>query len=147
MSYLRNIILCETIIIDVHSRPTLVGVYSGDLIVGDLPTRLRLSLYSEFIPSKVGQHKIQLKITMGGKEFANLNIEADANKVGLPANVISPPMEIGIDKDIDLEISASIDGEDAGVILSKQIFKGDVSPAIVSRQPASQSPSAAPETT
>ena len=70
--------------------------------------------------------EIMLEVMLGKKALAKIQIKIGKQKLGAPNTISIPMFEIGIDKDLTLEIFATSEGYKKTKILSKRIFKGEM---------------------
>lgn len=146
----KNCLICESLIQDTYNRYTLVGVFTNDVIVSELPARIRLALYGEFSPTSTGEHRIELAFALDDKEFARVVAVVNVVNTSELIVVAFPGFDVGIDKELELIATVRFNDETKSrELIRKKIKKGAIPGAvpIVSRplselsQPAA-SPSA-----
>ena len=118
---LRNAILCDDVRIEKNNKHILIGVYSGDIVVKELPAKLRLSFYLEFGASEIGDIPLEIRITGPGKRMGVMKAQFQSMEVGGPAILVSPQMEIPITEEGTIRVSAAIDKKKWRTILEKKI--------------------------
>lgn len=123
---LRNFLLCDMVVVDVHNKHTLVGVYSNDIVVAEMPVRLPIALYGEFVPAQDGDHQIGFEFKMDGKIFGKLQVQLKITTTAEVVPITFPRFEAGIDRPLALSISATIDGGRAQEIVYKRVIHGAI---------------------
>jgi len=137
---LRNFLVCELVIQDIGNRYTLAGVYTNDIILSEMPARLRLGLYGEFIAEAAGSHQVELLFSRDKQPLLKLTASINDIVPGVAHPLSIPGIEIGIEGPIELTISAIVDGHGRPrELVRKKIFQGPT-PSGVSQQPSSHSP-------
>lgn len=58
---IKSLLTCEDVREEVGNKSTIVGVFS-DIVLENLPAVIRLSLWVEFIVSKIGMHNFSIRI-------------------------------------------------------------------------------------
>lgn len=120
-----TVVLCEYASRTENNKHVLAGVYAGDIIVAELPARLRLALYVEILPTVAGNLSVDFTIHLGGKEFAKILTTSADVVPGRPGVILVPNIELGADKDVEMRIDAFYDDQET-TILKKQIYKGTI---------------------
>jgi hypothetical protein len=117
-----NVVLCEHVVPGLGNKHTLINVYSGDLIVTELPAKLMLALYMEYSAKAPEAFEVLVEIMMNKKDFGRLRFAVEAGpQLGVMA---IPHMELGFDRDVVLEVRATVDGEKARRVLRKHVALG-----------------------
>jgi hypothetical protein len=124
----QTAVLCEFITRDISNKHSLIGVFSGDIIVSEMPATLRLALYLEVFPSSTGLHEISLKFNLGGKTIAEATAQSDVQEKEKPIILVLFPVDIGVDQDTVLTLEAATTGNKSTTIIEKKIYKGEVTP-------------------
>ena len=137
-------ILCDDIRIEDNGKFMLLGVYSGGIIVPQMPIKLSYCLYLEAIPTDTEPKEYSVKVD--GPDGLALQIKAkfSAKESGKIVSLHPPPFGIEVSKPGDIEASISTDEENWFPLFSKSIITRDVSPStpISSPPPSEQSPNA-----
>lgn len=122
MALFGNTILCDNVYVDRESgKPILAGVFSGDIVLPSVPFRMRCSIYCVFMPPQSGAHRIEMKFFLDRKQVASATLEARDTIAGTPALLVVPQLEMGIDKQVRLQVMASANGGRVITLLRKQI--------------------------
>ena len=143
-----NVILCEHAVKGENNKHTLVGIFSGDVIVSAFPARLFFGLYIEHF-AELNDPPIYLEIRLEGAAFAGLDLEPTQTKPGAPAIIMIPMFELGADKPITLDVisieNRGSPSQTEHVVLSKRIIAGDITASAERRRPAARFQPGAPE--
>ena len=123
---LGNVILCEHVAEGAHNKPILIGVFSGDVLVSQMPAILRFGLYIEYFPDAPGTVEMGILVALGGTEVVKAMVRADNTKPGEAAVFIIQSFVLNISSPTTLEISMSREGYKKVVALSKAISVGAV---------------------
>ena len=121
-----NAILCEYAAKGEINKHTLVNVLCGDIVVRELPAKLHLGIYLEYIPDSTDPIDMQLHIALGEKTVANILVKLTDQRKGFPGMIVIPSLEVGIDKNLKFTIKASCEGYRKTTILSKRIYQGEL---------------------
>lgn len=96
MALVGNTIFCDDIRREDNGKALLIGVYTGDLVVQDLPTKLRLSAWVRLTGMDRGKHDIRLRFDFPGAEPLEVEGQAEVTDpeetddlffVGFPATL------------------------------------------------------------
>lgn len=135
-----NIVLCDLIIRDVSNKHSLIGVYSGDILTSEMPARLRLALYTEFLPPEDGEFSIQIDIKLEGKRFARGEVEVKDAVAGVAAGIALSGFELRTDVPVQLDVTATVNGSKPQFILKKKIMKNPATSPSAPSPPTTQPP-------
>ena len=61
----RNAILCEDIRHEIGNKNSLIGVFGGDILVAELPARIRVAVYYDAMVSVRGKIQSEIKLQFG----------------------------------------------------------------------------------
>ncbi|HTE42429.1 MAG TPA: hypothetical protein VK629_16525, partial [Steroidobacteraceae bacterium] len=78
-------ILCEDVREEVSNKHTLVGVITGDILVGVFPGNIRVAAYIELAATKVGVHRFNLRFSYAGKNPLEMEGQINVLAPGLSA--------------------------------------------------------------
>lgn len=122
----RNVILCEDVRYEIGNKKTIVGTFSGDIIVSEFPAALQIGVYMEYLPDqKHESEEITVAMWQDDKRFGGGEIHIDAKK-NETATIVLPRIIVRFEKECTFRIEASVDGGPSFDLLSKRIFKGEV---------------------
>ena len=136
--------LCEDIREEKGGKITLIGVFSGDVQVTELPAKIRVAFYFSLQSTKL--EDLQLKIRFSHDDTtiveadAPLHLTDDHGVKRHFANLIIPLGIMSVEKPTWLRVSIQAEGHDWVEVIKKFIFDGAATPPSASVQPASQSP-------
>lgn len=143
---IRNCLLCDNVIQDIHNRYTLVGVFTNDVLVAEFPARIRLAFYGEFVVKQAGEYLIELSIDVDN----NPAIKIGANVTVVNSDEVTalavPNLDITIKQEVELTISVLVNKTSRPqTLIRKKIRRGVTGVPMASPQPAEQSSAVAPE--
>ncbi len=70
-----SVILCSDIIKDINNRLSFIGCYTHDIVIGQVPSSIRLALYVEVYRSARTPKSLDLRLTFEGEEAINVTAE------------------------------------------------------------------------
>lgn len=107
----RNVSMCEDVREEVGNKKSLMGVFSGDVVVQELPARLKIAFYAEYIPDQgAGLHEFEFSIRVGSKEAASGKISVNSPRSEV-ATLILPQGIASIPTPCDIVLNVSGAGE------------------------------------
>ena len=122
-----NKLLCELVSPSNNNKHTLVNVYSGDIIVSDMPSHLQLGLYIEAAVSSEYQGTLQLEIRWLRKAIIRGETKVVGKASEGTAVIVLPSFNLPLDRDGVLDVFFSGDGIRRQKLMSKKIYKGPTS--------------------
>ena len=122
----KNAILCEEVRQEKNNKFILLGVFSGDILVEEIPANLGLSFYLEAIIAKPGPTNLWLKMS-GPSEEDEALIEArmEAASAGTAATIALPRMDVLMRGEGVFRLSASQDEKDWVTLIEKKVSQRD----------------------
>lgn len=141
----KNSIICDYASVAQGKKHTLVNVYSGDIILSRIPSKIRLAFYSEFIFQEKGEIELTFEFFQGKKSFAKANAKLSGGAVGQVGVILVNSFEVEVKRDGFLKIVAWREGYEKTTLLNKKIY-GRTNPGhpTASQPPSEQSPPDAP---
>ena len=137
MGSFRNVIVCEDLREELGNKKSLMGIFTGDIVVSQFPATVPLAFYIEYMPDKSDTDEISF-------EFRLMQDDAEMAK-GIAAAPLAPsqvavivlPRGLGtFDKECNFRLLVSVAGSSETEIVSKRIIKGVViSSTIAPAQP------------
>ncbi|MVB00187.1 hypothetical protein GN330_23345 [Nitratireductor sp. CAU 1489] len=121
-----NAIVCEFAAKGERNKHTLVNVFSGDIVVQQMPARLHLGLYVEYLPEVEGNQDISLRIKLDEKVFAKFQVKFKELSAKSPTAIVIQAMQVGIDNDAVFSVEAESQGYRNTKVLSKRIYQGRI---------------------
>lgn len=144
----NNCLLCEDIRQEKSNKYILIGVYSGDILIANLPASIPLAFYLDGNVTKPGSHKLHLKLSGPGEGSATIQLGLDTKKKNEPIVLPLPRLDVTMECEGVFTVEASDDGHTWTVIIKKQVTNGEnlwsLLRPTVSELPSSQSPPDAP---
>lgn len=119
-----NALLCEHVVMGANKKHTLINVYSGNIIVGQLPANLTFGLYVEMAAGSPPEMDVELR--MDGKPFGKIVAQFPGNHMEQQSNLVVPLIQVGIDKDLTFSVVATADGYANTTLIKKRISIGEV---------------------
>jgi hypothetical protein len=105
-----NAILCEEVRQEMFGKLSLLGVYSGDLLVAAFENYLRVAIYVELFAKEVGEKRAEVSISHLGQVVAKISIEFDFKDLRAPVNVVSSAFPIKLERPGTIVIDVSCEG-------------------------------------
>lgn len=120
-----NVTACEYVAEGSHGKHSLINVYTGDILIQDMPGAIKLSFYLELLFQNAGKSHLRVEAFFGKKMVFGMeaNIELEANK---PAVIATPQFAFQIEEANKLRIFATIDEGRKTTILEKNISQGNI---------------------
>lgn len=119
-----NCVLCEFVAKGAGNKHTLVNVYSGDVIVTEFPANLMIALYIEYLRPKNDNSELKLELHIGDELFAEMPVKIKYSPNSKNASIVLPSATLSLNNEVVLTVSATSEGFDRTVVLSKRIYKG-----------------------
>ena len=93
-----NVVLCEHVVAGERNKATLVNVYSGDVLVGEMPATLAFGFFCEHFPDTTDPVEITLDFKFGNKNVATIRGVVQAENFGEFGAITIPLFSINVDK-------------------------------------------------
>jgi hypothetical protein len=119
------VVLCEQNRVEINQKIILLGVFSGDIVVAEMPATLQISAYVQFSTSPMGEFKIDFKFVGPDGVEAMVSAEATMAAIG-PSAVPLPTVPLMCRKDGTVSLLMRVNGEDWHEILKRKVFLGNV---------------------
>jgi hypothetical protein len=127
----RNVIICDDVRQEINHKQTIIGAYSGDIVVANFPVALRLALYAEYVPDTVGETTINLRFMFGKVEAAQIQGSFNFQSAGSVVSMALPGLNINIPEENTLKVEASVDDAHWVPIIKKRVIRGNVQDLII----------------
>jgi len=124
-------VLCEDVREEVNRKHSLMGVYSGNILVPQFPAHLRLALYADLNLPGRGEYALSLRANYDGKEQFNLKAQIKSEKLGSSALVL-PSFVLKVPDEGDFVLDYSFDGGEWQQLMKKHVSVGEI-PSLQSR--------------
>jgi hypothetical protein len=107
----RNVSLCEDVREEVGNKKSLMGVFSGDVVVSQFPAQIRVAFYLEYLPRKgFGDREIQFALTLGNERAAHGVIQIEDQSMDV-ATIIIPQGIAQFTQPGDIVLEVGVEGE------------------------------------
>lgn len=123
---IRSIYICENAFQDKGNKWNIIGMFTGDIIVKKFPVQFPFALYVE---AEVNQATdIIVDFYLGSKRVAGVKASADLlkGKEKGVAVVAVPRIEISVNAESELRVTASIGGGASRTLVKKRIKLGEL---------------------
>jgi hypothetical protein len=118
-------ILCELVRPEANNKLSILGVFTGDIVIASFPAVTPLSAYLEFLPNRIGRFGFEFRFSApkGSQSGFKGEIEATAlTQFGLPL----PTLPINIAEPGALVLELKVDDSDWVKVLEKRVIAGNV---------------------
>jgi len=131
-SKFRNVIVCEDVRDEINRKKSLMGVYSGDIIVPQMPAFVRFAVYAEYEPDADDGNQIdfEFRLMQGDTEIVRARGSA-AVQSGLNVATGLPPGILTFLKDAEFRVLVSVNKGEEIELVSKKVLQGPVAPSTV----------------
>lgn len=118
-----NIIACEDVRDEVGNKKSLMGVFSGDILVSEFPATIHMAFYLDYIQKETSPgDNVQLELKANNERMVRVEVQLNT---GQPINsIILPRAVVVFEKECVLTMQASISGGKQVEIMRKKIQKG-----------------------
>ena len=116
-------ILCEDIRDEVGNKKSLMGVMTGDVVVGSFPVVRSVAIFMEYRPNAVDPVRVSFnfRLLQDDVEVVKAGMVSDI-PAGQSANLIMPRALMSVEKEVIFRILGSVDGGPEEEVLKKRIF-------------------------
>jgi hypothetical protein len=119
-----SVIFCDDIRKEVTNKDILIGVYTGDILVGSFPAWINLSIWAEIFASEKGVEKFDLRLMVGDREPLLFKASMEFHQSGGAAFAI-PGMQIHFEKEGDLALEIK-EGDQWRELKRKKVLQGSI---------------------
>jgi hypothetical protein len=134
---------CEDIREEKHGKHSLMGLYTGDILISDIPGNVPMAFFMEFEVKDPGKHLFWLRLSGPGEHNATLRAEVELPQSGALAVLKTPRIDLLVDAEGIFTFDISTDNENWENLLRKEFSLASLSNG--SLQPSEQSQPAAPD--
>jgi len=120
---ITNCIVCDDVRREITGKDIIIGVYSGDIIVGTLPFVLNLALWIECRIISKNPFGLRIRVTFGEEKTAEVGIEFEANNPG-QASIVTPPLPVKGKAAGELKVETSINNGEWKLLKTKAVREG-----------------------
>lgn len=122
----NNVIICEDIRQEVGNKLTLVGVYSGDIFVSEMPANIWLAMYLDFFKEESNDVSFELQLLVNGDQKLKMHGSLALDLPHQSAVIGVPKFQLRFERDSEISIKAAFDGKRLRTLLSKEVRLGPV---------------------
>lgn len=117
-----SLVVCDEIRKEDNGKAILIGVYSGDILVNELPIQIGISLWVHLNVSGPGEIPFEFRFV--GIKSAVSELSGNANIKGAGAAIIStPPIPVLLESEGELKIEMKYGDSDWRLVRSLEIRK------------------------
>jgi len=117
-----NVVLCEHVIPSENNKFSLVNVYCGDIVVGEMPATLAFGFFIELIPQDLDPVTIVLNIFYGNKQVGMIKADVKPGKRHEVGAISIPLFMISVESEQIIKVVASSEGYPDQIVLEKKII-------------------------
>ncbi len=133
--HFQNIVLCEHVTKDVGGKYSAIGIYSGDILVGELPSHLRLALLLVYVPSETGPFRMEFELVALDEIFLKGKSTFENAIAGQPISISIPSFTLDVPRQTEVVAFACVGKGKKEEILRKSILLNpDVTPEMIVSQ-------------
>lgn len=122
---LRNFILCEDIRQEITNKIIMIGVYSGDILISNLPGSIPLCMYAELDVKAKGEYDVYLRMSGPGEGSFILQTHIGASNADNNGVIRTPRIDVTLECEGVLKIDASIDRKKWKALSRKKVTQSD----------------------
>jgi hypothetical protein len=118
-------ILCELIRPEANNKLSILGVFTGDVILARLPSALGLSAYIEMLPHRLGKFEIEFRFMPPGGSESGFKSELEVSALG-PLGLPLPTLLINLTETGPLSLQVKVDHSEWHTVLERKIILGEM---------------------
>lgn len=118
------VLVCDDIRKEVTNKETIIGVYSGDIVVPSFPSWFNSSLWIELFAQGPGTFDLKFRVGLTGKKPIEIGAKVTIGKSG-NASIPLVGMQLQADQPSELIIECTLDKE-WKIIKRKAVIQGAV---------------------
>lgn len=119
-----NRLLCEHVSAGPNNKHTLINVFSGDIVVSDLPALLPFGLYIETDSDPGFKGHLNLEIRWRKRPYMKGVVRLEQRSPSRQGVIALASFQLPVERDGELEVWLGEEGTRLSKILSKRIYKG-----------------------
>jgi hypothetical protein len=121
-----NLVLCEDIRPGPYGRQSLLGVYSGDIIVDHLGGYIRVAIYGEVFGHNLNDIDAELTVLYVGREIVKMRTGFRFQNLHEPCLLVVAPFQIVLSDEGDITVEAVSRGI-TKTLMTKRVRVGELS--------------------
>ena len=121
-------VVCEDVREEVGKKLSLMGVFSGDIIVAEMPATVRIAFYFAIHANKPGTYNMKVRFLLDDSAEpvfqgdGTINVDP-GNKIG---NLVFPNGFMQFKEDTNLRVQLAAKEENWVEVISKRVSKGAI---------------------
>jgi hypothetical protein len=119
----KNVLTCEHVVAGAMNKPTLIGVYSGDILVESFPAGITMGVFAEHISDPQQGGLLTLTLMLGKQTIGRMVAHAPDQQGGVGVIAI-PFVPLQISENTRFKVIASCEGFKDKVIVDQKISVG-----------------------
>lgn len=125
-SVFRNVLFCDDVRREIGNKRTIVGVFSGDIVVSNVPAVVPLATYIEFIPISLDDNEIEFRFVVAGEPIATLKATLGDRQMGVVAVLELPKIAIHVEHPTEVSLDAQIKDRPTQRLVTKKVLVGEI---------------------
>lgn len=119
----RSALLCEMCRQEVGNKVSVMGIYSGDILVQSFPAAFPLSAYIEIEGLKKGKHRLEFSIVIPGTKMGG-SADIDVFEEGEVGSLPFPMVMVNAQEAGEVTVQMRVDGNEWIVPVRRKIALG-----------------------
>jgi hypothetical protein len=119
---LQVAIVCEDVRKELGNKRSLIGVFSGDVVVGEFPATLSLAAYFEYITDVAGMFDIEFVVYFGDRQVAKFEAGLSVVEPDQPSVMDLPRMNLTVLGPGDIRIEMGTKPNAPETIITKRVM-------------------------
>jgi hypothetical protein len=115
-----NAVLCEYVAQGEGGKSVLVNVYSGDVVLAELPAHVLLALYVECLPETLDQIDLRIEMFKDEAKFAEAKMTIKIDELGSPVVVVLRQFPVQFETPAVFSVRLSAPGYKSLTVLRKK---------------------------
>lgn len=117
----RNALICEYVARGNGNRHTLVNVFSGNIVLPNMPSGLSIGLYAEYVPDPGAPREVMIDVELRRKNVARLQVVIPHVAIVLPVTLALAALTFEVTGPGSLSFVASAEGYRRTTVVTKEI--------------------------
>ena len=124
----RTVVVCDDIRDEIGNKKSLMGVFSGDIIVAEFPAYIQIAIYLEVLVSE-DDKPTDIELSMKIDDSHIFGAKVTVSKQSSPwASIMLPKGVITFEKESSLSLTGKIITENEIELFRKKIIRGAIQP-------------------
>jgi hypothetical protein len=122
----KNVAMCDDIRFEIGNKHTLVGVYSGDVVLSKIPSELTISFYIELKAPEQRTYDIEFEVKLGDEVKQHVVGLLDIDRPHQLGVIAFPRMPMHVGKATTISLRAKFEGEPWRPLIRRRVRQGRV---------------------